>query len=72
MTEEIDFAGVFVPTFVVSCVVALAIGVLLSKMMARLLSPDFRRFVWHAPLFDFAMFIVFVGISYLLLGTLLP
>jgi Protein of unknown function (DUF1656) len=34
-------------------------------------SPDFRRFVWHAPLFDLAVFIVLLGIAHLLLGALL-
>jgi Protein of unknown function (DUF1656) len=71
MTEEINFAGVFVPTFVVACIVALGLGIAMSKMLARVTSPDFRRFVWHAPLFDFCFYVIFVGISYCVLGTLL-
>ena len=72
MTEEINLAGVFVPTFAVAGVVAVGVSVAVPQMLARFVSPNFKRFVWHPPLFDLALFVVFVGISYLVLGTLLP
>ena len=71
MTEEMNFAGVFVPTFVVARIVALGLGIALSKTLACATSSDYRRFVWHAPLFDFSFYIIFVGISYYVLGALL-
>ena len=72
MTEEIAIAGVYVPTFVVACAVALGLGLLLSRLAARVLPFDFRRFVWHPALFDFAIFVVLLATAYHLLGALLP
>lgn len=72
MNEEISIAGVFVPTFIFACVCALGLGVALSATLKRLVSPDFKRFTWHPPLFDFAVFVILVDISYTLLGQLLP
>jgi hypothetical protein len=71
VTEEISIAGVFVPTFAVCCISAIGLSVLLSKATARFVSPDLRRFVWHAPLFDLAIFIVILGIVHRLAETLL-
>jgi hypothetical protein len=70
MTEEMNLAGVFVPTFLVACIAALGLNILLSKAMSRFVSPDFRRFVWHAPLFDLAIFIVLLRAVYHLMETL--
>ncbi|WP_165420967.1 DUF1656 domain-containing protein [Bradyrhizobium sp. Leo170] len=72
MNEEINIAGVFVPTFVFACVCALGLGVALSAALKRFVSPDIKSFAWHPALFDFAIFVILVYISYAILGTLLP
>ncbi len=70
MTGEINVAGVFVPTFAVCCVVALGLVVLLHTGFKRF-ELSVHRFVWHPPLFDFAVFVIFVGGVYTVFHVLL-
>jgi hypothetical protein len=70
MTGDINVAGVFVPTFAVCCVVALGLIVLLHTVFKRFEFP-LHRFVWHPPLFDLAVFVIFLGAVYAVLHVLL-
>jgi hypothetical protein len=55
MIGEIDIAGVFVPGLLLTVV----IGLVVTQLLRALLRPaGFYRFVWHAGLFDIAMFMV--------------
>jgi hypothetical protein len=71
MNEELNIAGVLIPTFVAACICALLLGFAISAMLSKFVSPNIRRYVWHPPLFDFAIFVILVDISYTLMGTLL-
>ncbi|SFJ81844.1 DUF1656 domain-containing protein [Bradyrhizobium sp. Gha] len=71
MTEEINVAGVFVPTFVVACIFALGLAVGLSATLRRVASLEIRSFAWHPALFDFAIFVILADICYTLLGRFL-
>lgn len=72
MTEEISIAGVFLPTFVAACIFALGLGAILSAAIKRIASPRINAIAWHPLLFEFAILVILVDISYALLGTLLP
>jgi len=70
MTEEISVAGVYVPTFALACVCALAICFLASATSRKFAVIDIRKFAWHPALFDFAIFVILINVSYALLGRL--
>lgn len=58
MIGEINIHGIFVPALLVLTLAAL----LLSSIARRLLAAiGFYRFVWHPALFDFGLFIIFLG-----------
>jgi hypothetical protein len=71
MTAEINLAGVFVPTFAVSFIVAMGLSVLLSKALVRFTTNGFHRFIWHPALFDVAIFVILLGAMINLLDLLL-
>jgi hypothetical protein len=58
MIAEFDVYGVFVPALLIFAVIAfsLALGLRHALDVA-----GFYRFVWHRPLFDFAMFVILFG-----------
>jgi hypothetical protein len=58
MSGEIDVYGVFVPTLLVWVGVALLLTAGLRRMLRWF---DFYRFVWHRPLFDFALLVIVLG-----------
>lgn len=70
MNEEISIAGVYVPTFALACVCALAICFATSATLRRIAVIDVRKFAWHPALFDFAIFVILINISYSILGKL--
>ena len=70
MNEEISIAGVYVPTFALACVSALAICFATSTAIRRLALIDVRKFAWHPALFDFAIFVILIQISYAILRKL--
>jgi hypothetical protein len=53
---EVDIAGVFLPPLLLTAIGAFT-ATLLAKRLLRSLGA--YRFVWHAGLFDTAMFVVF-------------
>ena len=55
MIGEMDIGGVFVPRVLLTMIVALVLNLLLR---AGLRTAGAYRFVWHAGLFDTAMFVV--------------
>lgn len=71
MSEEINVAGVFVPTFLAACIFALGLGIALSAILKRAASFEIKSFAWHPALFDFAILVILVDISYTLLGKFL-
>jgi hypothetical protein len=58
MIGEIDLYGVLLPPLLVWLGVALALAAVLRLVLAR---TGFYRFVWHRPLFDFAVLVILVG-----------
>ena len=55
MIGEVETAGVFIPVALVAGVLAFVISLVLRRLLRRL---NAYAFVWHAGLFDVAMFVV--------------
>ncbi|WP_042700936.1 DUF1656 domain-containing protein [Azospirillum sp. B506] len=55
MTGEIDLYGLFLPPLLVLAVVAWAVSVLLRRGLRAI---GAYGWVWHAPLFDFALYVL--------------
>ena len=53
MIGEFSFFGMYFPFFMLTCLVAIFVTRLCSKMLAKV---GFYRYVWHPPLFDIALF----------------
>ncbi|MFZ6762718.1 DUF1656 domain-containing protein [Pseudoroseomonas sp. WGS1072] len=58
MIAEIDLYGIFLPALLVWALLALPASVLLRRLLRAL---GVYRWVWHAPLFDFALFLITLG-----------
>ncbi len=58
MIREMNIYGMFVSPMLVWSVVALAIVAVLRRLMAW---SGMYRFVWHRPLFDFALLVIVLG-----------
>ena len=59
MIGEIEIHGVFIPTLLVLAVEASFITLVLRVVLRRL---HFYRFVWHAGLFDTALYVVILWV----------
>ena len=59
MIGEFSFYGIYFPWLLLLALVALGIARVLSKVLARI---GFYRLVWHPALFDFALFIIVLGV----------
>lgn len=55
MIGELDFFGVFLPALLPLAILAFAIALLTRRVLRRM---GFYRLVWHAGLFDTAMYVV--------------
>ena len=55
MIGEIEIHGVFIPTLLVLGIGAFIVTLVLRVILQRL---NFYRFVWHAGLFDTALYVV--------------
>lgn len=58
MTGELDLYGVFVPALAAWMLVALALTLVVRRMLAGL---GAYRLIWHRPLFDLALYVVLLG-----------
>ena len=58
MMGEIDLYGVFVPSLLLSVGAALPLTAGLRRLLWWC---GFYRFVWHRPLFDFALLVMVLG-----------
>jgi hypothetical protein len=58
MMGEIDLYGVFVPSLLLSVGAALPLTAGLRRLLRWC---GFYRFVWHRPLFDFALLVMVLG-----------
>jgi hypothetical protein len=58
MIGELDLYGVFVPPLLVWTGVALPLTAILRRLLRWI---GFYRFVWHRPLFDFALLVIVLG-----------
>lgn len=58
MKYQLDLFGVIVPSLLLWAVVAYALARVVSKLIAQ---ADLYRHVWHAALFDFAVYICLVA-----------
>lgn len=63
MIGENEINGVFIPTLLVLAVGAFFIALVLRAILQRL---HFYRFVWHAGLFDTALYVVILWLVALL------
>lgn len=58
MIGEINMGGVFVPSIVLWCLIALIVLLIIKKILARY---SFYRHLWQQPLFNFALFVILLG-----------
>ena len=58
MTGEIDVYGVFVPTLLLLVGASLPLTAGLRRLLRWF---GLYRFVWHRPLFDFALLVIVLG-----------
>ncbi|MCQ4161081.1 DUF1656 domain-containing protein [Roseomonas sp. GC11] len=68
MIAEIDLYGIYLPALLVWAVLALPVVALLRRLLQ---AAGAYRLVWHAPLFDFALFLLVLG-GVAALGESLP
>ena len=69
MTGELDLYGVFVPALAAWMLVALALTLVVRRVLAGL---GAYRLIWHRPLFDLALYTVLLGAVVALATPLLP
>lgn len=68
MIGEVDISGVFVPPALLLAIVAFVATVVIRGVLRRL---NAYRFIWHAGLFDTALFVVvFFVIALATVGTM--
>jgi hypothetical protein len=60
MIGELDIGGVFVPSLLVAAVIAFSMTSVVQLGFRRL---HLYRFVWHAGLFDVALFVVLLWVA---------
>ena len=60
MIGEVEIHGVFIPTLLVLAVGAFFVSLVLRVTLRRL---HFYRFVWHAGLFDTALYVVVLWVA---------
>ncbi|HTW25573.1 MAG TPA: DUF1656 domain-containing protein [Acetobacteraceae bacterium] len=58
MIHEVDFYGLLVSPMLIWAAIALPVSALLRRLIGR---AGLYRFVWHRPLFDFALLIIVLG-----------
>lgn len=58
MTQEFDILGVYVPSLLIWMLLALLLGSLVRRGLAR---AGLYRHIWHPPLFDAAIFLLLLG-----------
>ena len=67
MIREVDLYGLLVPPLLAAAAIALALTWGLRRLLDR---RGFYRLVWHATLFDLALFVVLLGLVAALGGSL--
>ena len=67
MIRELDVYGLLVPPLLAAAVIALALTWGLRRLLDR---RGFYRLVWHATLFDLALFVILLGLVAALGGSL--
>lgn len=60
MIGELDIAGVFVPSLLVAALIAFCLTTATRFTLRHL---QVYRFVWHAGLFDIALFVVLLWVT---------
>jgi protein AaeX len=63
MIGETEFHGVFIPNLLILAAAAFLVNLALRAILQRL---HFYRFVWHAGLFDTALYVVVLWVAALL------
>ena len=67
MIREVDLYGLLVPPLLAAAAIALALTWGLRRLLDR---RGFYRLVWHATLFDLALFVIVLGLVAALGGGL--
>ncbi|MDR0934286.1 MAG: DUF1656 domain-containing protein [Burkholderiaceae bacterium] len=63
MIGEISIFGFYMPLGIVMAIAALAVASLISRTLARF---GVYRYVWHPALFDLAIFVIVMGIFFVI------
>jgi uncharacterized membrane protein YvlD (DUF360 family) len=66
MIGESDIAGVFIPSLLIVALVAFCVTTVVRWAFRQL---QLYRFVWHAGLFDVALFVVMLWVTAVVTGT---
>jgi hypothetical protein len=69
MIGEFDIYGVYVPSFVVFAGLAFVLGLAVKRIFQSI---GLYRYVWHRPLFDFAVYVIILGAVTMAGQALLP
>jgi Protein of unknown function (DUF1656) len=69
MIGEFDIYGVYVPSLVVFAAIAFLLQVATKRTLD---ASGLYRFVWHRPLFDFAVYVILLGAVTAAGSTLMP
>ena len=60
MVGELDIGGVFLPSLLIAAMIAFFLTSVIRWSLRRM---HFYRFVWHAGLFDVALFVVLLWVT---------
>jgi hypothetical protein len=66
---EFDIYGVYFPAFAVFAAIALMIQIVLNRLLDAC---GFYRLVWHRALFEFAMYVILLGVVTAAGASILP
>jgi hypothetical protein len=69
MIGELNIGGVFVPYLLLLAVLAFVLSLCARRVLRAV---RFYRFVWHAGLFDIALFVVLLWLVAMITALILP
>ena len=69
MIGEFDIYGVYFPAFAVFAAIALLLQLVINRLLNAF---GFYRWVWHRALFDFAVYVILLGVITAAGASLLP
>ena len=69
MIGEFDIYGVYFPAFAIFAAIAFLLQLLINRLLNAY---GFYRLVWHRALFDFAIYVILLGVVTAAAASILP